>query len=511
MNPLTVRDVSPFDLQGLERIVGARALQQVRGLAAKVRREFCGPAGDVRVWHINSSAVGGGVADILDFLVPFSGAVGVPAQWIVMGGDEKFFGITKAFHNALQGLSKDKITEGMFSHYRAVIEANAAMLERRAEDAGWTTPDAVVVHDPQPAGLIPYLRQRFPEAVLVWRGHIQFDLQRAAPAHPGVKVWEMLRNFVNQCDAAVFHLPEQVPPGLAIPVRFILPSINPLALINRDLSGRAANVFINSTLSKYGLDKLHDRSVPLVLQNARFDPWKDPQGVIQAFREATAAFSRNGKRPHLILIGPLAADDPQAREILNDLGELVRGDDKVHLIPIDPTANGLTLQQARGLKKLGMEPRRLRPDQLMELEINAFQTRADVIIAKSLREGFGMAVTGAGYHGKPRIVSEVGGIPAQVKDANGNQYAVLCGRASEFSRETSITMARDAIAQLLSSAALRRSLGAKARRHVVRNFLPQRHLEDYLKLFLELRQKRLASFADEPAPASPSGEAALGL
>ncbi len=484
MNPPIIRDATTFDIDRLQEIVGVRAIRRLRLLARKLHKKFHGSA---TIWHINSSGVGGGVADILNFLVPFSTELGVPTQWLVIGGDQAFFKITKAFHNALQGSSQVDINDEMFSYYRQMTATNAVMLERLIKRRHWGPPDVIVLHDPQPAALITHWRSKFPDTIFIWRGHIQFDMAAWGPLHPGRRVWEMLVGFINQCDAAVFHLPEQVPSGITVPVRFILPSINPLKHINRELTGPGAAEFIDSTLSKYDMEDLQDRSIPLVIQNGRFDLWKDPEGVVQAFREARQCLPKGRKPPHLLLVGPLAGDDPEAHDILAQLGQVVDGDSDVHILPIFPHENGVTSGQAQALREMGVDHRQLRLGDLMELEINVFQTRADIIVAKSLREGFGLSVTGAGYHAKPRIVSQVGGLSVQVTDGQGNLCACPVGGASGFSREASIAMSRDWMVKLLCSARLRRSMGARAKRHVMRNFLPHRHLEDYFKLFLDLR------------------------
>lgn len=497
MNAPFVRETIPFDIQGLERIVGNRAIRRLRLLARRARKAFRGADEPLNVWHINSSAVGGGVADILNYLVPLSNELDISTRWLVIGGEPSFFKVTKTFHNSLQGSSNEKITEAMLSRYRSVTESNIHMLRRLFETEAWNAPDVVVIHDPQPAGLIPFLRGIFPDCVFIWRGHIQFDLKNLKPSHPGRRVWKFLLDYINQCDGAVFHLPDMVPPGITVPVRYILPSINPLGFINRDLSTPAAAGFIRSTLSKYGLEHFHDRSVPLLVQNARFDPWKDPTGVIQAVREARERLSQNGELPQLVLVGPLAEDDPEANKILAQLAELRDGDGAVHLLPINPKDKLLTSEQENALKRIGLDPRRLSSEDLMELEINAFQTRADVIIAKSLREGFGLTVTGAGYHGKARIVSHVGGLPVQVTDGDGKHTAALVGGAPAFTREASIDMTRDWIIKLLITPKLRKTMGAKAKQHVIENFLPHRHLADYLTLFLELRDLK----ASLPSPA----------
>ncbi len=480
MNPLQVRETTAYDVDKLQELVGIQAIDRLRVLVRKLHKEF---GHDAIIWHINSSGVGGGVADILNSLVPFSSQLGVTTRWIVIGGDENFFKVTKKFHNALQGSSEVSLDDKMLAHYHTITRNNARQIGQLIKKNNWTQPDVVVLHDPQPIGLISCLRSRYPDALFVWRGHIQFDMANWGLSHPGRRVWEMLVGLINQCDAAIFHLPEQVPPGIKIPVHFILPSINPLAHINRDLSGPEASRFIHSTLSKYGLEKLQDLSTPLVLQNARFDPWKDHPGVIQAFRETQRRLPANCNQPNLLLVGPIAGDDPEAHDILAKLKHLQNGDGAVHILPIFPGENGATPGQRKALRELGVDHRQLGLGDLMELEINAFQTRADIVVAKSLREGFGLTVTGAGYHGKPRIVSQVGGISAQVSDGTAFQV----GGTPNFSRDVSIAMTRDSMIRLLRSPRLRKSIGAKAKRHVIRNFLPQRHLQDYFRLFLELR------------------------
>lgn len=492
MNQAEIQHTPAFDLKSFREIIGDQAIDRLERWSERLQRAFQNGNGKFSVWHINSSAAGGGVADILNSLVPLATRLGIPTQWIVIGGDKEFFKVTKSFHNALQGSPEVEITDDMMAHYLKITAANAEMLEELIEERQWSAPDVVILHDPQPAGLISHWRSRFPKTIFIWRGHIQFDIAAWGPSHPGRRVWEMLVRFVNQCDGAVFHLPEQVPPGIEVPVRFILPSINPLASINRDLTTRAAAPFVQSTLSKYGLEDLRDPSIPLVLQNARFDPWKDPSGVIEAFRKAQelAPLSCKCKRPRLLLVGPLAADDPEAHGIVAQLEQAVNGDGTVRILPLIPNDGEATFRQAQALREMGLDPQRLRSEDLLELEINVFQTRADIIIAKSLREGFGLTVTGAGYHAKPRIVSRVGGLEAQLIDRRGTEYGFLVGGTPEFNREVSIEMTRDWIVKLLCSPRLRRTMGAKAKRHVIRRFLPHRHLQDYFKLFLDLRRRK---------------------
>ena len=485
-----IRHPSPFDLRGFESIVGKEAIRSLRSLARQVQQAFHHSERPCTVFHVNSSSVGGGVADILNSLVPLSNEVGIAAQWLVMAGDKSFFEITKSFHNALQGSLQADISPTMLAHYQHVARQNFPQLRRLLTEHSLPSPGVIVVHDPQPAGLIPYFRQEFPETRIIWRGHIQFDLATTEDVKPGHRVWQFLLEYVNQCDAAVFHLPEMVPPGLRIPVRFILPSINPMALINRDLSPPEAREFVDSTMCKYGLQHFHDRALPLVLQNARFDPWKDPAGVIQAVRGARGILAQQTNLPQLVLAGPLAEDDPEAQAVLAQLRQLLDGDGAVHLLPIDPKRKVVTPEQMRALDSIGLKHPDLTSEDLMELELNALQTRADIIIAKSLREGFGLAITGAGYHGKPRIVSQVGGLAHQVATHNGDLVAAMVGGAPNFDRDASIEMTRDWILKLLTTPGLSEAMGRSAKKSVIQNFLPHRHLNDYLTLFLELQNRR---------------------
>lgn len=502
--PPVVRSTPAFDLDGLEALVGTPAIDRLHRLVQQVNRLYHNGDGPMTVWHVNSSGFGGGVADILNYLVPLSSQVGVRSQWMVLGGDARFFTITKAFHNALQGNPHVHITDEMLDYYWHVIATNASALEGLVDRQGGPDPAVIVLHDPQPLGLIHHWRRRFPATRFIWQGHIHFDVAGQSASHPGKRVWQFLAASINQFDAAIFHLPEFVPEGLHIPVRCMLPAINPLGYLNRDLTTPAGQRFIQSTFAKYRLPALHDGAVPLLLQNARFDPWKDPLGVIQAYRAAKARLRSTGPRvPHLVLLGPLAEDDPEGRTVFAQVQEAVNGEETIHLLALSLNGGGLTDQQQEALTAEGLDSAGLRPEEILELEVNAFQTRADVIIAKSTREGFGLTVTGAGYHGKARIVSQVGGIPAQVIDDHGHTHACLVGGTPEFSREASIRMTAEWIVTLLADPDMRRELGERARQHVIGQFLPHRYLEDYLRVFRDLgapqhERERAISVAGQP-------------
>lgn len=499
--PPSVREPSDFELEGLEALAGPRAIAQLRRLGGQLHRAVHRGRARATVWHVNSATAGGGVADILNSLVSLSNALGVPTQWLVIGGDPRFFEITKSFHNALQGDDRVVITEASVAHYSCVSQLNARRLAELAAERGWPAPDIVVLHDPQPLGLVADWRTRFPRTSFIWQGHLQFDLQDRPTGHPGSRVWEVLARYVHQCDAAVFHLPEQVPPGIGVPVRCFLPSINPFGYLNRDLASAAGAPFVAATLAKYGMEPLTDRAVPVIAQVGRFDPWKDTAGVLQAYREALACLPNGDRPPHLVLVGPLADDDPEAARVLAELRAALTGSpDPVHLVPLDPGEAAPTPQQAEALRGLGLDPAALRPADLIDLEINAVQTRADILVAKSIREGFGLAVTGAGFHGKARIVSEVGGLRAQVLDERGRAHACLVG-GTPFDRETSIRMTQAALVRLLRSPERRATLGARARRHVLGAFLPHRHLADYYRLFLDV-VGGASSHTRSPAPAA---------
>jgi trehalose synthase len=367
-----------------------------------------------RFVHVNSTREGGGVAEILNRLVPIMRDLGIKTDWEVIEGDSDFYATTKAFHNALQG-KEQVLTDSMLEHYIEINRVNAERLRLGG--------DLVLIHDPQPAAMI---ESRPSEGKWVWRCHIDLST-------PQRRVWTFLRRFVVRYDAAVFSLPafaQQLP----IPQFLAYPSIDPLSDKNRRMSGKE----VAKTLERLGVpdDK------PILLQVSRFDRFKDPIGVINAYRLV--------KRYHdvrLVLAGGGAADDPEGAQVLNDVREAAGRDPDIYLLDMPSNAH---------------------------LAINALQRAATIVIQKSTREGFGLTVAEAMWKGKPVIGGATGGITVQiVYGVTG--YTVNSVEGCAFR-----------IRYLLTNPQLMRRMGEAGREHVRENFLITRHLRDYLSLMAHL-------------------------
>lgn len=307
------------------------------------------------VLHLNSTSVGGGVAEILNSMVPLFQELGIPARWEVIKGGEAFFAVTKKFHNALHGHPQD-ITPKDYQIYEETLDQNLSEVKLES--------DFLFVHDPQPAALVKQRRQF--KNRWIWRCHI--DLSQ-----PEQVVWDFLAPYVQQYDAAVFSAP-QFAQKLSIPQILIPPSIDPLSDKNRAMEPEEIQAH---------LDRLQiPTDKPLVTQISRFDRLKDPIGVIEAFK---------GIRPYvearLLLVGGTAHDDPEGAQVLAEVQERARDDEEILVLPLPPTSH---------------------------LEINAIQRASTVILQKSMREGFGLTVSEALWKGKPVIAGAVGGIPLQI-------------------------------------------------------------------------------------------------
>lgn len=317
--------------------------------------------------NVNSTRLGGGVAEILRSLLPLLQDVGVDARWEVIMGNEEFFNTTKAFHNALQG-QEQRISPGMLQTYLEVNQENAKRLSLDA--------DYVLIHDPQPAALI---ESRPPKGKWIWRCHI--DISR-----PQWKVWNFLRQFIVKYDSAIFSLP-RFAQRLPIPQFLIYPSIDPLSDKNRDLSSaEQAQILarLNIPLGK-----------PILLQVSRFDRFKDPLGVIRAYRLV--------KKHHdvqLVLAGGGATDDPEGEIVLGEIREDARNDPDIHILLLPPDAH---------------------------LEINALQRAATIVLQKSLREGFGLTVAEAMWKGKPVLGGFTGGDHGPARLWSNRVHRQLCG------------------------------------------------------------------------------------
>jgi len=334
-------------LSDYENVVGEDVIQELRILADRVKNR--------RLQNINSTPVGGGVAEILTRMLPLLHELGVDATWDVIKGDQAFFNVTKAFHNALHG-KKEEITDNMLETFRETTAMNLREMN--------LTGDVILIHDPQPVGLI----QRKAEIGRRWMWRCHIDVSAPDP-----RVWGFLKPYVEQYDAAIFSMPDFAQ-QLAVSQYMVAPSIDPLSDKNREL--RSSD--IDEVLNKYGLDP----GRPIVTQISRFDRLKDPVGVIAAYQTV--------KKRHdcqLVLAGGDASDDPEGDEVLREVQKRAAGDRDIHVLLLPPFS---------------------------DLEINALVRGSTVVMQKSLKEGFGLTVSEALWKRKPVIGGAVGGIKLQI-------------------------------------------------------------------------------------------------
>ena len=397
-------------LDSYRGVVGSDVVDELVQLADRVRHR--------RLQHVNSTAVGGGVAELLTRMVPLFRELGIETSWDVIEGDEAFFAVTKAFHNALHG-AQETITEEMLDVYRAAQDKNLHDLGQMG--------DFVVIHDPQPAGLIA--RKKESGGHWLWRCHI--DVSTPDPA-----VWDFLRPYVEQYDGSIFSMPE-FSQELPIPQFMVPPSIDPLSDKNREL----ADDEITAVVQKHGLDPER----PILTQISRFDRLKDPVGVIQAYRLVKRRYDCQ-----LLLAGGGASDDPEGEQVLQEVREAANDDPDVHVLLLPPFS---------------------------DLEINALVRGSTIIMQKSLKEGFGLTVTEALWKGRPVIGGSVGGIKLQ-----------LLNGVTGFLVHSPEGAANRAI-ELLGDETLRQTIGANGHQHVRQNFLTTRHVRDYLLLMLAMEYR----------------------
>ncbi len=388
------------------------------------------PAGDVallkrlgdrlegrRFLHINSTKEGGGVAEILHRMVPMLQSLGIDARWDVIQGDAKFFDITKKLHNALQG-NPETITQDMWEHHYEVNRKNAGTMDLAA--------DAVLIHDPQPVPLIRFRR----DGHWIWRCHI--DVSR-----PMEGVCETLLEYCREYEASIFSV-SKFSRSLSIDEFIIPPSIDPLSEKNRELT----EAEIRETVERLQIPT--DR--PILLQVSRFDRFKDPIGVIQAYR-----IVKKYNDCILILAGSPATDDPEGEAVLKEVREYAAGDRDIHILLLPPFS---------------------------DKDINALQRTADVVLQKSLKEGFGLTVSEAMWKGKPVLGGAIGGIPLQIQHGVTG-FLVYSVEGAAFR-----------IRQLLNNPEMAQRIGEKAREYVRSNFLITRQMRDYLSLWWYLRNGR---------------------
>jgi trehalose synthase len=407
---LPVVPVRPKRIDDYADAAGREAVDRVRRAAEPLR--------GARLLQVSSTAFGGGVAELLHTHVPLLNDLGVDTTWVVIEGSDDFFAVTKAVHNALQG-AEERLTEQMQAVYWERIRSNANGLPR-----GF---DFIVVHDPQPAALLPAIEDgNGRNERWLWRCHIDLS----APFRP---VWDFFQPIVDRYDAAIFTAEEFVQPDVAKPVHALIPpSIDPLSLKNAEMSPAS----IISTAETLGLDPRR----PLVVQVSRFDPWKDPLGVIDAVR----LVRKQVPGVQFVMIGSLAHDDPEGIRYLELTNEHAAADPDIHLLT--------------DLDGVG------------DQSVNAVQRLADVVVQKSLREGFGLVVAEAMWKGKPVVGGNVGGIRLQIQDG-----------VTGYLVDNTLACA-EAITRLLVDPDLGERMGEAARTVVRERFLTTRELEDHLHL-----------------------------
>jgi trehalose synthase len=389
-----------------------------RGLMDQIRRLAESLQGK-RVLHLSATAFGGGVAEINYTLVPLMADAGIDVEWRIIRGGDEFFSVTKTIHNALQG-NPQGLSDEQMQIYRRYSALNAEELE--------DVYDYVIVHDPQPLGMI----EQFPRsrAKWIWRGHIDFSA-------PNPQVMEFLLPWLRRYDGAIFHLREYVPRAAGLPPCYIWPpAIDPLAPKNMALSPEDAAYIVD----QFGIDVER----PLLTQVSRFDPWKDPLGVIDAYREVKSA----EPDVQLALVGSMAHDDPEGWDFYNQTVAYAGGDPDIYILS--------------NLNNVG------------SVEVNAFQVHSKAVLQKSIKEGFGLTVSEALWKARPVVAGRVGGIVVQIDDG---ETGWLVDSATECAQ---------ACLEILRSPeeARRRALAGKE--HVRRNFLTPRLLRDWLVLFNRL-------------------------
>lgn len=390
-----------------KEVVGPDIIEELTILASH--------AGNRSIKMVNSTAVGGGVAEMLHRVVPLLNEMGIQTTWDVIEGNDAFFEITKRFHNALQG-QKDDFPEEVFENYLANNEMNNGKMD--------FAEDLVVIHDPQPAALIQWHKKR--ENKWVWRCHIDLS-------HPNQQLWGFLKPYIEEYDAAIFSS-ALFSPQLSIPQYRFYPAIDPLDDKNRDLE----DVYVEEVFAKYDIP----RDKPIVTQISRYDPWKDPVGVVRAFKMA-----RKYVDCRLLMVGDKAADDPESDKILARVREEAIDDPDVHILLFSPS---------------------------VATEINAFQRGSDLILQKSIREGFALTVAEGLWKKRPIIGGAAGGIPAQIIDG----YTGLLVHSVEG--------ASLGIRRLLNDTAFARELGENGHQRVKDEFLITKNLKRYLLLLLAL-------------------------
>lgn len=419
-------DVGTWGVESYSASAGADAVAQLRALAAPLR--------GARVLHLNATPYGGGVAEILRSEIPLLRDLGLVADWKLITGGDRFFSVTKAIHNGLQGAAH-ALTADEQETYLTYSARNAQLFEEAY--------DLVVVHDPQPLAMLQFHGKA--RSKWIWRCHIDTSA-------PNPQTWSFIRPFLNGYDAGVFTCREFVPPDFPVrQVEVIPPAIDPESPKNIAIELATAR----RVLQWIGVEL--DR--PLVTQVSRFDPWKDPLGIIAVYR----LVKQEVPGLQLALVGSMALDDPEGWRMYREINAEARRDPEIHVFT--------------NLTGVG------------NVEVNAFQRLSNVVVQKSLREGFGLVVSETLWKGTPVVAGRAGGIPLQLKDGVGGFLV------------DSIDACAERTAWLLRHPREGRELGASGRAHVREHFLLTRLIADELRLYAQLLSEARAPAGSRSPPA----------
>ncbi len=408
---LPVELTRKIELDDYAELVGEKQIEIVRSLGERLKGKS--------IMNVNSTAFGGGVAELLNNILPLLKDVGMDVHWEVIKGSFEFFTITKKIHNALQGMNIQLTKEEEHTY----LEYNRMNSEETILDT-----DIVLIHDAQPAALIQFYANK--KNKWIWRCHVDLST-------PNLAVWGFLEPFINRYDAAMFTSKQYVVPSLAVQQLFIRPpSINPLAEKNRELT----DTEVLEVLQRFDIkaDK------PIITQVGRFDPFKDPSGVIDVYKTVKKQFPD----AQLLLIAGMATDDPEGWLYLEKTARHAGEDPDIHL-----------LTDLKGVK---------------DLEVNAFQRASQVVLQMSTREGFGLTVAEALWKGVPVVGRKVGGIPLQIVDGS-NGFLI-----------DTVDQAAEKTISLLKNRDMALKMGANGKEYVKENFLSISHLRDVLNLFNDL-------------------------
>ena len=415
---------SPFSVSPLEDympIIGEERMERLVGAAKMVE--------GLKVLELNSCAQGGGVAEMLLSSVPFLNQLGIDNEWRVIRGTEEFFEVTKCIHNILQGREGNFTSQMEKTYFRTIDDnTNGHMMDLNA--------DIITIHDPQPLGLIPnWIRGTDRKGKWLWRCHIDMD-EETLKANSTLQYF--IDYWVGSVDAAIFSTAQYVICRWPFPKFIVPPYIDPLSAKNRKLT----SLEIENVLSKLGID----RSLPIIAQIGRFDPWKGLDSAVDVYKRVKE------KCPcQLLLAGGFASDDPEGQNIFNKISQLTKDDPDIHVICLPPTSNH---------------------------EINALQRASQVILQLSIKEGFGLTVTEALWKGKPVIATPVGGITQQLRD---QEYGFF---------HTDIGDTADNIVYLLTHPRAAELMGRRGHLYVKDHFLMPDRVTDYLKAIYTIQNSK---------------------